>query len=259
MDILKILEGQGLSEKEASVYLALLRYEEALPSVIARKSGVKRPTCYVVLEQLQKMGLASHVKRGGVLYFRALHPQVYVNDQQAKMRSLERALPDLLNLRQQFVATPQMTIFEGEEGLKKIMDDTLTAKTELYCWADVSMAVHSLEEYYPSYIERKVKRKLWLRGVISYDPLAVKFKERGESEFREIYLIPKEKFPFYNEINIYDDKVAIISHQDQVGVIIQNAYIADTQRSIFKLGFEYAKIVEEREYPELSPTSRVRR
>ena len=251
MDILRILEQQGLSEKEASVYLALLQFEEALPSVVARKAGVKRPTCYVILEQLQKMGLVSHVKRGGVLHFRALHPQAYVNDQQGKMRSLEKALPELLRLRQQFVATPQMTIYEGNPGLKKIMDDTLTAKTELFCWADVSLAVNSLADYYPSYIERKVKRKLWLRGVISYDPLAVQFKELGEAEFREIYLIPKEKFPFHNEINIYDDKVAIISHQDQVGIIIQNQYIADTQRSIFKLGFEYAKMVEEREYPGL--------
>ncbi len=82
-------------------------------------------------------------------------------------------------------------------------------------------------------------------------PLAIKFKERGKEELREIYIIPKEKFPFYNEINIYDDKVAIISHQDQGGVIIQNQFIADTQRSIFKLGFKYAKIIEAKEYPEL--------
>lgn len=251
MDILRILEGQGLSEKEANVYMALLQYEEALPSVIAKKAGVKRPTCYVVLEQLQKKGLVSHITKKGTLYFRALHPQAYVNDQQAKMRSLEKALPELLSLRQELIATPQMTIYEGKEGLKKIMDDTLTAKTELFCWADISLAMDSLTDYYPSYIERKVKRTLWLRGVVPYDSLAVKFKERGAAEFREIYLIPKDKFPFYNEINIYDDKVAIISHQDQVGIIIQNQYIADTQRSIFKLGFEYAKMVEEREYPEL--------
>ncbi len=70
------------------------------------------------------------------------------------------------------------------------------------------------------------------------------FKKFGEAELREIYLIPKEKFPFRNEINIYDDKVAIISHEDEIGVIIQNKNIADTQRSIFELGFEYAKILE---------------
>jgi hypothetical protein len=45
-------------------------------------------------------------------------------------------------------------------------------------------------------------------------------------------------------INIYDDKVAIVSHQDQVGVIIENKNIADTQRSIFNFAFDYAKILE---------------
>ena len=58
---------------------------------------------------------------------------------------------------------------------------------------------------------------------------------------------------FKNEINIYDDKVAIISHEDQIGVIIQNKNIADTQRSIFELGFEYAKILEKQKlFPFLS-------
>lgn len=66
----------------------------------------------------------------------------------------------------------------------------------------------------------------------------------GKEELREVYLVPKEKFPFENEINIYDDKVAIISHADKVGVIIQNQSIADTQKAIFKLAFEYAQIVE---------------
>ena len=59
-----------------------------------------------------------------------------------------------------------------------------------------------------------------------------------------MYLIPKEDYPFKNEINIYDDKIAIISHEDKMGVIIQNANIAETQRSIFNFAFKYAKIAE---------------
>jgi len=62
-----ILKRIGLNEKEAKVYLTLLEVNESLPSSISRQSGVKRPTTYVILGQLQKKGLVSHVKKGKML------------------------------------------------------------------------------------------------------------------------------------------------------------------------------------------------
>jgi sugar-specific transcriptional regulator TrmB len=245
MALVSILENIGLTDKEAAVFLALLEFQEALPSTVSKKAKIKRPTTYVILEQLERKGLVSHVKKGRVLYYRALDPRRLLDIQHDRYAALEKALPELLQLHSKYEATPQMTIFEGKEGLIRIMDDTLTAKTELLCWADVTTAVSTtLKDYYPGYITKKVKNKIWLRGIFCYDKAALRFKKFSEKELREIYMIPKEKFPFKNEINIYDDKVAIISHSDQVGIIIQNKNIADTQRAIFGLGFEYAKILE---------------
>ena len=46
---------------------------------------------------------------------------------------------------------------------------------------------------------------------------------------------------FSNEINIYDNKVAIISFKDDlIGMIIESSEIADTQRTIFKMVWEFA-------------------
>ncbi len=245
MDLSKILENIGLSEKEAGVYLALLELKEALPSSISRRAGIKRPTTYVVLDELQAKGLVSHVKKGKWQYFQAINPHSLLEKEYSRYHGLELALPELLQMHHRYAVTPQMQVFGGKEGLIQIMEDTLTAKTDLLCWADVTMAVTTcLKDYYPEYIRKKVARGIWLRGFFCSDPLAVKFKKRGKEELREIYLIPKDKYPFKNEINIYDDKVAIISHEDEMGVIIRNKNIADTQRSIFKLGFEYAKILE---------------
>ena len=245
MDLRKTLQRIGLNDKEASVYIVLLELHEALPSVVSRKSGVKRPTTYVVLEQLVGKGLASHVKKGDVTYFRALNPHALLEDQYQRYSDLEKALPELVNLHEKYSATPQMAIYEGKDGIIKIMEDTLKISTDLLCWADVSLATGTLlEDYYRSYVATKVERKIWLKGVFCYDELALEYKKRGEEELREVYLIPKDKFPFKNEINIYDDKIAIVSHQDKIGVIIQNQNIADTQRAIFDFGFEYAKILE---------------
>ena len=245
MRLTKVLEGIGLTDKEARVYLALLSLHEALPSAISKKAGVKRPTTYVILGQLQAKGLVSSVTRGKTTYYRALNPYTLLEDQHNRYTALQKSLPELVSLHETYSATPQMTIFEGKEGIMKIMDDTLTASTELLNWNDVERATAgALLDYYPTYTEVRVKKKTWVRGIVSYDKISLDFKRRGKDEFREIYLIPKAKFPFRNEINIYDDKMAIISHEDNIGVIVQNKYIAETQRSIFKFAFEYAKHFE---------------
>ncbi len=246
MPLKDVLEDIGLTEKEAKVYLTLLELKEALPSVISKHSGVKRPTTYLILEQLVKKGLAGRAQKGKFEYFQATSPSTLVENQSKKLDALHEALPKLLQLHERFAVRPQMSIFEGEQGLIHIMEDTLTTSTELLCWVNLKLATGTLlEEYYPTYIQKKVERKLWLRGIFSFDEVALEFKKKGAEELREVYLIPNEEFPFKNEINIYDDKVAIISHPDKVGIIIQNQNIADTQRSIFNFAFRCAQRAEE--------------
>ena len=247
--ITKMLEKLGFTEKEAQVYMILLELNEALPSTIARKSNLKRPTVYSILEKLQKKGFASHIKRDRLVYFRSISPHFFlekedahVKDMSSALSDLKASLPDLLSLHQKYAATPQMSVFTGRAGLIQIMEDTLTTKTELLCWANTELAFNSLKDYYPTYIQKKVQKKLWLRGIFCKDPLGEVFKSKGKEELREVYLISKEDYPFNNEINIYDDKVAIISHEDQIGVIIQNQNIADAQRAIFNFAFKYAKL-----------------
>lgn len=245
MELYKTLTDIGLTEKEAKIYLVLLELGEALPSFIAKKAGVKRPTTYLILEQLCEKGLASTIKKSTYEYYQPIHPKVLIEDQEEKLLALQKALPELIDLHSLYSVSPQVSFFQGREGIIHIMEDSLKTKTELLCWADVTLATQTLlKDYYPSYIGKKIKRKVWLRGIFSYDKYALDVKRRSKKELREVYLIPKDKFPFKNEINIYDDKVAIISHQDQLGVIIQNQNIADTQKAIFNLGFEYAKILE---------------
>lgn len=245
MNLISVLEQSGLSEKEAKVYLALLELKEALPSTISRKTGVKRPTTYVILETLTSKGIVSKVEKKQLTFFQALDPRLLVEDQHTKFESLQKSLPELMGLHERFFSVPRMSLYEGKEGLIKIMENTLTAKTPICVWANAEMAATTiLADYYPQYIKKKVKKRVWVNAILGYDKRALLFKKTEKEELREVHLIPKKKFPFKNEIDIYDNKVAIISHQDQVGVIIENINIADTQRSIFNFGFEYAKILE---------------
>ena len=54
---------------------------------------------------------------------------------------------------------------------------------------------------------------------------------------RHLILISKERLVFSNGINIYNNKVAIFSFPERIGVIIESEKIAETQRSIFELAW----------------------
>ena len=246
LNLLDVLKEIGLSDKEAQVYLTLLELNESLPSTISRKSGIKRPTVYVILEQLKERGIVSHFKKGKLLFYRAADPHAILDDQTRKLEDFKGVLPDLMNLKTRFGATPQMSIFEGKEGIIQVMEDSLTAQSgEILCWSNADLAVNTLlKDYHPNYLRNKVEKGIWTKCLFVLDEVGVGFKSRSKEELREVFFIPKDKFPFDNEINIYDDKMSIISHVDNVGVIIQNQAIANTQKSIFNFAFEYAKLIE---------------
>ena len=240
-----ILIENGLSDKQALVYLTLLELNEALPSVLAKKSGLKRPTVYVILDQLIEVGLVSHTKRKNSTYYSPIDPKSFFEDRQRKLDALSLAIPELITLNQRFEASPKMIVFEGEQGITQVREDTLNAEDEILCWSNVDLAVNTvLVDYHPRYLQKKLKKKITTKCLFLYDERALEMKRHAEEELREVYLIPRDKFPFDNEINIYNDKMSIISHKDKVGVIIQNQAIADTQRSIFNFAFEYAKLLE---------------
>lgn len=251
-DLLKTLHKIGFSEKEATVYLTLLELNEALPSTISRLTGVKRSTAYLVLEQLQKKGLATNIKKSGHIYFQACKPEFLIETQKKKyegikqqLTSLEQVLPELNLLHKDFTVTPQMSVYKGDEGIIQVLEDSLSAKNEIYCWSNTGLAsTTALHHYHPFFLKKKIQKKIYSKCLFTYDKSGLQFKKNSKRELREVYLIPIDKYPFKNEINIYNDKTSIISLKDKVGVIIQNQDIADSQRALFKLGFEYAKSFE---------------
>ena len=56
MYLTPFLKNLGLNDKEANIYLALLQLGKSTATKIAKKSGLKRPTTYVIIEQLIDKG-----------------------------------------------------------------------------------------------------------------------------------------------------------------------------------------------------------
>lgn len=242
MSLQNVLTNIGLTPKESKVYLAALELGPSPASDIALRSKLNRVTTYDILEKLIQRKYMSSVTKDRVTYFTATEPDVIRQDIRQKYLDFKEILPDLRRLHgSTFI--PRIRYYEGIAGVKKVYADTLTAKTEILNYADSK----SIREHWPTYdkdyVDERVKHRIYLRGIAPLDELGKKVAADNEKKHREIRLVKAGPYAFSNEINIYDDKVSIVSFgkKEVVGMIIESPEIANTQRAIFMMAWEFAQ------------------
>ncbi len=236
----KVLQALGLTEKESKVYLANLEIGTSVVSKIAKKAKINRVTTYDILQKLTQKTLVSNYTKNKLKYFTATDPDELLKDYTNKLNTLEKSIPELRRLKGE-TKHPRIRYFEGIEGIKKIYEDTLTSKTEILNYANSAEIRKHWPEYDEEYVKQRFDKKIHLRGIAPLDDQGKKVQSEDAKYNREIRLIPGEQFNFTNEINVYDDKVAIISFNDElIGTIIESPAIANTQRAIFNMSWEFA-------------------
>jgi sugar-specific transcriptional regulator TrmB len=246
MQLQNVLTNIGLTGKEAKVYLASLELGPSPASDIALRAKLNRVTTYDVLKKLIKRKYITSVTKNRVTTFTAIEPDAVRMDIRQRYLDFKEVLPDLRRLHGS-TYIPRIRYYEGIGGVKKVYADTLTAKTEILNYADSK----SIREYWPTYdadyVDERVKRRIYLRGIAPLDELGERLVTENEKKHREIRLVKAGVFAFSNEINIYDDKVSIVSFgkNEVVGMIIESPEIANTQRAIFMMAWEFAGGQEE--------------
>ena len=241
MKLHDVLVDVGLTDKEAGVYLATLELGPSPASDIALRAKLNRVTTYDILEKLIHKGFISRHTQKKMKMFTATDPDMVKQDVQRKVNHLREALPDLRRLHGK-TSHPRVLYYEGLEGIKRVYADTLTSKTELLNYADSKSIRTFWPEYDEDYVTQRVKKKIYLRGIAPRDEYGEAVAAHNKETFREIRLVEPGEFSFANEINIYNNKVAIISYgkDELVGMIIDSPEIANTQRAIFMMAWEFA-------------------
>lgn len=237
-------ETLGLTETEGKVYMALLELGGSPVSTLARRAKLPRVNCYHTLENLVKKGLASFVTKDKIRYFNAESPQKIINFIEEKAQYARKILPELLSITNTLALKPKIKYFEGIEGIKNILEDTLTVKKELLGYSNLKGAAEVLGDYIPRYAERKIKNRLKTRIISpssaeAFDYIKKYYPHNFPPELIEILFVNPKEFWFEHEITIYDDKVAVISlhKEEQIGMIFESPVYANSQRAIFNLAW----------------------
>jgi len=245
--LIKVLENLGLNEKEAKVYLACTKKGTSVVSEIAQSAGINRVTSYDILEKLKQKGLVSFFIKDKTKYFSSINPETLLEEFEKRTNNLRAALPKFKTLTGE-IQHPRVRYFEGIEGIKLIYADTLSSKTEILNFSNSEEIRKQWPNYDEEYVSKRKAKKIFLRGICPKDKTGEIVQSEDQKYLREMRLIPTEKFNFSNEINIYDDKVAIISFKNElIGMIIESTEIANSQRAIFDMCWNFAETFSEAE------------
>jgi len=239
--LLDVLKNLGLNDKEAKVYLACIELGSTPVSSISKHAKINRVTTYDILEKLIQKGYINYLTKNKIKYFNAVKPETIYKITKQKTDDLKKSLPELKRLHGE-TAHPRIRYFEGLNGIKAIYEDTLTSKSEILNFANSEEIRTHWPEYDKEYVEKRAAKKIFLKGIAPLDEAGLKVHAEDKKYNRNIRLIPRNKYGFTNEINIYDNKVSIISfNEGLIGMLIESSEIADTQRTIFKMVWEFAR------------------
>lgn len=245
-----ILSQLDLNTNDTKVFLAAFQLSYAPASAIAKQANLNRITAYEALKRLAKKGLVrSRVRTGsGVKYFEVEDITIIQQALLEKKSSLDHAISDIqqlaVQLRDQYSGRsekPAVLFYEGRSGIKNVLLDTLNQKpSEILSFASADFLESGYDfRFLEQYWKQRVELKIPSRGIIPKTEKALSLftPERNQQELRRVCFVPSEGYLFKNEIDIYDDNVAIISliKSNEHGVILRSRNIAEGLRSIFEL------------------------
>lgn len=240
MNLANKLQAAGISGKKADIYLALLQLGRGSVIDLAKYSGIKRTTVYNILPDMVREGLVkTGIKRKRHFYFIEDVRQL-ARRKEDEQKAIVNLLPELRAIHNIFPQKPRITYFEGMGGMKALYQETLDATPEggiILSYTGLTDFYQLMPyEYYRWYVAERVMKKIRLQVIIPDSVAARDWRDKGREDMREVKLISEKKFAFNADMEIFSNKVALISYRENfMGVIIESKEISDMQRSAFEM------------------------
>lgn len=238
-----ILQNLGCSEKETSVCIALFKFGISNATQISKKIGLPRQTVYSTLDTLiEKRFVEQTVKRGVRQYLAdPFRIKSLIDDRKHELESIKKKLDTELTRMVsesslENVELPRVQFYQGQEGLKRLLSSII----DIYKKSDKyrTFRGYAINEFYPGmeeFLENFVEKRFAL-GVKSqlFVPKETDFSKigGGQNTFgREFKMldINYHKAGFY----IVGKRLYLFSYKDGVGVMIENANLANFFKDIF--------------------------
>ncbi|MCK4670068.1 MAG: hypothetical protein KAT43_02600 [Nanoarchaeota archaeon] len=244
------LRSAGLSEKEAIVYLNLLKYRENQTGKICDRTGVPSSRIYSILNSLLKKGLVSYRLINNIKTFKAAEPDALANLFEEKEKQIEKEKQALLKSIKELKIIPSpferltdFKYFHGLRGIKSLYTEIINSwkKRDNYYVASAPLeSFKKLEGFFLEVVHKKrIKDKVKLKILVNKG--SEKWGSvRKKMPFTEVrYIDAKTK----TEYGVLNDYFFLVSYgKEPYGLLIKDENFASTYRTLFEMLWKTAKL-----------------
>ncbi len=241
-ELISVLKDFGFSKKEADVYLAVLELGDATITDIAKKVKFPRTSCYEIVKTLIARHMISYFVKKRTRLYVAEDPKKIVSFFKHRAEIFKEILPRLLAHSGKAGARPIIRFYEGEAGLKTILDEIIDEKRNFDAITSIDDAHTLFSGDFYEFIENRKKHFLHVRLLTDHSKRSEALREKDDEELRETRFVPCE-YNFKTANWIFGDKVALLSLKKEhpIGIVIEDTAIADTFRMYFELLWKNAE------------------
>ena len=241
MELNKAFMHLGFSEKEALIYASLLQIGQGTAYEIAKRSNLKRPTVYALLDNLRMKGAVLKVPHAKKQVFIAKSPKDLVGEAVTKTNLLVSILPQL-NALESKDGKPNFLYYEGAEELRELLYrnmDRMKGKEIVGFYAHgegLSKKTFQVVDEYNDYLK---ENGISTRGIVPRSDSVSKYRKLDKEYGRDMKMIEPEKYSSRISFEIGDGFVRLISFPDQQGILIENKNVAGSLKQVFEMVWSF--------------------
>ncbi len=206
------------NEREAEIYLQSLSLGASSIQDLARSLKMNRITVHSAAEQLIEKGLLFESRKGKKRLIAATEPEAFRAILQRKRNALRVAEQNLdytigllAKLRPESASKPSIKFYEGLDGFKKMIEETLETAGEILIWQNVGRLTEFVEtDYLEDCVRRRSEKGIASRLIFPPGSFAERLQGKAEKYKAKIRLLPVD--PLWSAgIFLWDSKVALLS------------------------------------------------
>ncbi len=254
---LAFLQEIGLNEAESRVYEVLTSEGEAEARELVERTGLGRGNTYNTVAALEKRGFVVAVHGGAKTVYRATDPsnlRTLLERRQEEVQALrarfDAFLPSFSSQYTLSTGKPSIQIFEGMEGFRQVLEDSLTAQGEILTMVDTEAIQGEVLRIEEEYIAKRIKKKLPKRVLLPDSAMAREWASSPSNSYTMTRVSSAIPRGFCAGMQLYGPNASMLSLREGkiVSLLITDVSFSSMLRAMFEgLWSAASSIAPERE------------
>jgi sugar-specific transcriptional regulator TrmB len=242
----EILKTLNLEKSEVEIFMQLARLGSAPASRIAGKIGLKRTTCYQLLENLVQRNILKRSLKFKTRYYAPASPKELailldkqitpLNDAKAL---LEKNTKDISSFYYQKEKNTEIAFYEGFDEIKLIYDKLLQQNDkEIFSVIKKHETTgHYLKSYWQKYLNQRIKLGKKSFSLVQKDQYSQVYIRESVKEKRQTIAVAEKDLKIFGDLKVSGDLVALVSQQEGriFGITIEDPRIAAMFKGMLKI------------------------